>query len=260
MGVIQMMKIILLCLLFATSVYADLDKAVELAEQGKVKEGQLELTKIANAANDGDAKAQFEFGTMWDTEGFWLWHDEQRAVKWWRKSAEQDYAPAQLMMGSVYLGGVKVEKDLEKADEWFNKAIESDHKLIDVVNALKALAAEKDLDMSNLGDRLAVCSAKSLLLAAVLKNEKEYSEALMERSVEWQAASIVIFMTKEEMTQEDAENAYEKVTGDTALNSGIKEAMGNKPELIKLSEEIIYYMDKNCVPYDAYVERLKSKE
>ena len=57
---IQIIKAILLSLLFITPVYADLDKAVELAEQGKVKEGQLELIKVVKAADAGDAKAQFE--------------------------------------------------------------------------------------------------------------------------------------------------------------------------------------------------------
>ncbi|SFV83784.1 hypothetical protein MNB_SUP05-7-245 [hydrothermal vent metagenome] len=55
-----MIKAILLSLLFITSAYADLDKAIELAEQGKVKEGQLELIKVVKAADAGDAKAQFE--------------------------------------------------------------------------------------------------------------------------------------------------------------------------------------------------------
>ena len=126
-------------MLLITPAYADLDKAVELAEQGKIKEGQLELIKIVKAADAGDAKAQLEFGLMWD-KGYWLWQDDERAVKWWKKSAEQSYMKAQMLMGSVYLGGVKVEKDLKKADEWFDMAIESDATVIDAVNALKAFA------------------------------------------------------------------------------------------------------------------------
>ncbi len=126
-------------MLLITPAYADLDKAVELAEQGKIKEGQLELIKIVKAADAGDAKAQLEFGLMWD-KGYWLWQDDERAVKWWKKSAEQGYMKAQMLMGSVYLGGVKVEKDLKKADDWFDMAIESDATVIDAVNALKAFA------------------------------------------------------------------------------------------------------------------------
>jgi TPR repeat protein len=48
------------------------------------------------------------------------------------------------MMGAVYLGGVRTDKDLEKADKWFNKAIELDNGLVDLVKALKALAIEKE--------------------------------------------------------------------------------------------------------------------
>ena len=131
------LKALLLSLIIATPVFADLDKAVKLAEQGKINEGQLELIKIVKAADAGDAKAQLEFGLMWD-KGYWLWQDDERAVKWWKKSAEQGYMKAQMLMGSVYLGGVKVEKDLKKADEWFDMAIETDATVIDAVNALKA--------------------------------------------------------------------------------------------------------------------------
>jgi len=139
------LKAILLSLLLITPAYADLDKAVELAEQGKVKEGQLELIKIVKAAGAGDAKAQLEFGLMWDL-GYWLWQDYQRAIKWYKKSAEQGYTQAQLMMGTVYLGGVKADKDLAKSDEWFDKAIESDSTLVDVINALKAWAEEIEME------------------------------------------------------------------------------------------------------------------
>ena len=137
------LKTLLLSFLIITPVFADLDKAIGLAEQGKTKEAKLELIKVVKAADAGDAKSQFEFGSMWDTEGLWLWKDDERAVKWWRKSAEQGYTQAQIMMGSVYLGGIKVKKDAVKADEWFNKAIETDSSLSNLVAALKALASEK---------------------------------------------------------------------------------------------------------------------
>ena len=133
------LKSILLFLLFVTSAYADLDKAVDLAEQGKVNKGKLELIKIVKAADAGDAKAQLEFGIMWATEGYWLWQDNERAIKWWLKSAEQGYTPAQLMMGTVYLGGIRAKQDLDKSDEWFQKVIDVDDSLVDVIEALKAM-------------------------------------------------------------------------------------------------------------------------
>ena len=138
-----MIKQILLAAMLATtlSVYADLDKAIGLAEQGKIKEGQLELIKIVKAADAGDAKAQLEFGIMWD-EGYWIWQDTALAIEWYEKSANQGFAQAQMILGSVYLGGVKVDKDLNKANKWFDKAIESDSGLAQIVDSLKAWAAE----------------------------------------------------------------------------------------------------------------------
>jgi len=129
----------LISLLFSVAAYADLDKAVELAEQGKANEGKLELIKIVKAADAGDAKAQLEFGIMWATEGYWLWQDNERAIKWWLKSAEQGHTPAQLMMGTVYLGGIRTKQDLDKSDEWFDKAISADESLVELIESLKAM-------------------------------------------------------------------------------------------------------------------------
>jgi len=120
--------------------------------------------------------------------------------------------------------------------------------------------ANEELDMSDLGNKLAVCSAKSVLLSAVLKDEKEYSEVFLRRSLEWRVVSIISLMIEKEIEQEDAEDIYEKVAGNTVINSGIKEVMNDKPELIKRSEELIYYIDKNCLPYDGYVERVKKSQ
>ena len=135
-------KAILLSLIIATPVFADLDKVDKLAEQEKWDEVKIELLKIVKSAKAGDAKSQFELGIM-KGEGFWQIKDNKKAIEWWKKSAEQGYVQAQIMMGSVYLGGVRADKDLEKADKWFDKAIELDNGLIDLVSSLKALAAEK---------------------------------------------------------------------------------------------------------------------
>ena len=128
-------------MLLITPAYADLDKAVELAEQGKIKEGQLELIKIVKAADAGDAKAQLEFGIMWE-QGYWIWQDNERAIKWYKKSAEQGFVQAQMMLGVVYLGGVKAKKDLKKSNKWFDKAIESDSSLSELVDSFKSWATK----------------------------------------------------------------------------------------------------------------------
>jgi len=135
-------KTVLFSLAIATPVFADLDKADQLVKLEKWDEVRLELLKIVKSAKAGDAKSQFELGIM-KGEGFWQIKDNKKAIEWWKKSAEQGYVQAQVMMGSVYLGGVRADKDLEKSDKWFDKAIELDNGLIDLVSSLKALAAEK---------------------------------------------------------------------------------------------------------------------
>ena len=115
----------------------------------------------------------------------------------------------------------------------------------------------EELDMSDLGNKLATCSTKSLLLAAVLRSDEEYSKALLERASEWRMISVMSFMA-EGMSQKNAVDAYNETSGATAINSGIKEVINNKPELIKRSEKLIYEISENCMPYDGYVEQMKN--
>ena len=47
------------------------------------------------------------------------------AMKWFMKAAEQDYAPAQNMLGNIFrYGRYKVPRDFNKAFKWFAKAAE----------------------------------------------------------------------------------------------------------------------------------------
>ena len=121
---------------------------------------------------------------------------------------------------------------------------------------IQLLHAE-ELDVSDLGNKFAACSTKSLLLGVVLKSDEEYSKGLLERASEWRVISVMSFMS-EGMNQEDAVDAYKKMSGITAINSGIKEVTSDKLELIKRSEKLIYDISENCVPYDGYVEQMKN--
>ena len=53
--------------------------------------------------------------------------DKQEAAKWFRKAAEQNYAPAQSNLGYCYDNGRGVEKDAEEATKWYRKAAEQGH-------------------------------------------------------------------------------------------------------------------------------------
>ena len=50
--------------------------------------------------------------------------DEQKAVEWYKKAAEQGYASAQFNLAVCYENGTGVEKDEQEAVEWYKKAAE----------------------------------------------------------------------------------------------------------------------------------------
>ena len=112
-------------ILISLTANADLDKAIAYAEAGDVKKGQMELVNIAQRAMDGNPKAMCEFGTMYKKEGYWIVQSDKDAAEWWLKSAEMGYAPCQFGIGSAYLIGSGIEKDLTKAKYWLKKAIDS---------------------------------------------------------------------------------------------------------------------------------------
>ena len=54
-------------------------------------------------------------------------HDKIEAVKWYRKAAEQNYAPAQCNLGSCYDHGDGVTWDKAEAVKWYRKAAEQNY-------------------------------------------------------------------------------------------------------------------------------------
>ena len=116
---------ILFSLILSFSANADLDQAIAYAEAGDVRKGQIELYNISQRALEGQPKSMCEFGTMYRKEGYWIFQSEEISSEWWLQSAEMGYAPCQFAIGSAYLIGSGVEKDLSKAKYWLQKAIDS---------------------------------------------------------------------------------------------------------------------------------------
>ena len=112
-------------ILFSTSAKADLDKAIEYAESGEIRKAEIELYNISQRAMEGQPKSMCEFGTMYKKEGYWIVQSDEEASKMWLKSAEMGYAPCQFNIGTAYLIGSGIEKDLSKAKYWLQKAIDS---------------------------------------------------------------------------------------------------------------------------------------
>ena len=131
-------------LLISLTANADLDKAIAYAEAGDVKKGQMELYNISQRAMAGNPKSMCEFGTMFMKEGYWIVQSDEDALEWWLKSAELGYAPCQFSVGSAYLIGKGVEKDLSQAKFWLQKAIDSTYTKYSKVS--KQLYAIHELD------------------------------------------------------------------------------------------------------------------
>jgi len=72
--------------------------------------------------NPIDAVEQYELGLYYITK-----YDDKKAEYWIKKAAEQGYGEAQNELGSCYLNGALVLKDLEKAVYWYTKAAEQGH-------------------------------------------------------------------------------------------------------------------------------------
>jgi TPR repeat protein len=78
------------------------------------------------AADLNYAPAQNDLGDCyWHGDG--VNHDDSEAVKWYKKAAEQNYAEAQYSLGVNYYQGWGVIKDRKEAVKWFKKAIEQNY-------------------------------------------------------------------------------------------------------------------------------------
>jgi TPR repeat protein len=77
------------------------------------------------AAEQGSADAQNELGSAY-AEGRGVPIDPARAVEWWRKAADQDLAVAQANLGNMYRDGVGVTKNEKHAVELYRKAADHD--------------------------------------------------------------------------------------------------------------------------------------
>ena len=74
----------------------------------------------------GDGDAQMRLGYCY-AAGAGVEKDYTEAVKWFRKSAEQEYSYAQFNMGWSYEFGQGVEKNLSEAKKWYQKAAAQGH-------------------------------------------------------------------------------------------------------------------------------------
>ena len=86
--------------------------------------GTLALTVVAVVAvHESDPNAQYQRGNAYH-DGKGVSQDDTQAAVWWRKAAEQGFAPAQYSLGLSCDFGKGVPLDHAQAAKWYRKAAE----------------------------------------------------------------------------------------------------------------------------------------
>lgn len=96
----------------------------EIIEESKAIENEVEndITKTIEAAEQGDAEAQYQLGECYAT-GKGVSQDKAESMKWYQKAAEQGHAEAMCALGYCY--ALAIPKNYVEAKKWGNKAKES---------------------------------------------------------------------------------------------------------------------------------------
>lgn len=89
----------------------------------KVQYGTEAERKYREAAEQGDANAQFNLGYNYSAGEKGLPQNYAEAVQWYTKAANQGHAAAQNNLGLCYEKGNGVKQDYAKAIEWYKKAL-----------------------------------------------------------------------------------------------------------------------------------------
>ena len=122
MGSVQLLKLVALAglVLFAPLVgrAAPYDDAVAASEQHDLAKAR---GLFAQAAQAGDARAQFNLGRMY-LDGKGGPRDYAQALTWSGKAAEQGIPGAEFNLGRIYDEGLGVRRDPERAASWYGKA------------------------------------------------------------------------------------------------------------------------------------------
>ena len=84
------------------------------------------LITTRHRALEGDAKAQYELGRMYET-GNQIAENLDEAFKWYTASASQDYTDAQYRLGVAYLYGLGVQQSTVQGGVWLKKARDKLH-------------------------------------------------------------------------------------------------------------------------------------
>lgn len=80
-----------------------------------------DAAKLIKSIDCSNAEVQFDLGYMYEY-GKGVTKDYAEALKWYRKSSDQDLAAAQFNLGTMYAEGKGVAKDMTEAVRWYSRA------------------------------------------------------------------------------------------------------------------------------------------
>jgi TPR repeat protein len=109
----------LVLVLLAAGARADFNDGVVALMTGKYEEALQTFVPLAETSNH--AYAQYFLARMY-TDGQGVERDAERAAEWYRKAAEQGVADAQYRLGELYENGEGVPGDMEYAYAWYSVA------------------------------------------------------------------------------------------------------------------------------------------
>ena len=100
---------------------------------------KLNIEELRQKAEKGDSVAQTMLGVEY-MKGDLVEKDLDKAIEWWKKAAEKGYAEAEYKLGVCYHFGFGIKKSHKLARYWYEKAANQQHKSAKV--ALKTLNEE----------------------------------------------------------------------------------------------------------------------
>ena len=80
--------------------------------------------ELIRKAQNGDAEAQYRLGGFYQYGLGGFENNEEEAVKWYMKAAEQGHADALCCIGHCYRDGIFFKENKEEAMKWYLKAAE----------------------------------------------------------------------------------------------------------------------------------------
>jgi len=129
MGILKAFALLWICFAASTWAEAPIDPSPARAMAVLTADGSGKASPSATGtanAFEPEADLAFETGLNY-YNGIGVGKDFGEAVKWFRKAAERDYAPAQFFLGLSYYSGHGMPKNDGEAVKWYYKAAEQNY-------------------------------------------------------------------------------------------------------------------------------------